>query len=684
MVSTTSSTTNNASTGSSIISALGTGSGIDTNKLADQLTEASKMAQAGRLTTKKTLLETQISDFGLLRSSLSKLETAAAALGSADTFNAKSLSIPDTKLLAMTKLDAKAAAGSYQLKVEQIAQSQSLSSGSFSSLTSPVGKGTLTLRLGEWNAGLTTFGVDSTKTGATITIDDTNNSLTGLRDAINKADIGVSASIVGDGGAYKLLLTANSGAKSEIEITATEDAGALGLASFNFNETTRSLTQQQEGLDSKIRVNGLLVSRESNQIKDVVEGLEFDLFEASLTETVSITIAEDKSIAEQTIRDFVTAYNTFKTEVEKLVGFDTELKDYGSLHRDPLAKNLMQGIRNVLSSSVPGLSDGFTSLSNLGIRTELDGSLKIIETEGNTGFRAAIDNNFDWVRDLFVPKTSSSVTNIDVTKFSAKSQPGNYEVVITQQPSKGMLTANDVALTFPIDTTGKDYQFKIKIDGAESALISLPDGKIYASGAELATELQSLINLDADIKAARATVSVSFSSNKLVFTSDAYGSSSKVEFSAIGADISDLGIALGAGTTGTNVGGTVNGEAAFGFGNVLLPALGSKAEGLSMTVQPGATSGTITFSRGFSGTMTSLVNDFLKTSGLIKERETSINKDIDKVEKDEEALDRRSDAYRARLMAQFQAMESIVRGLNSTGDFLDGILDRLPFTAKSG
>ncbi|MFC3115502.1 flagellar filament capping protein FliD [Cellvibrio fontiphilus] len=684
MVSTTSSTTNNASTGSSIISALGTGSGIDTNKLADQLTEASKMAQAGRLTTKKTLLETQISDFGLLRSSLSKLETAAAALGSADTFNAKSLSIPDTKLLAMTKLDAKAAAGSYQLKVEQIAQSQSLSSGSFSSLTSPVGKGTLTLRLGEWNAGLTTFGVDSTKTGATITIDDTNNSLTGLRDAINKADIGVSASIVGDGGAYKLLLTANSGAKSEIEITATEDAGALGLASFNFNETTRNLTQQQEGLDSKIRVNGLLVSRESNQIKDVVEGLEFDLFEASLTETVSITIAEDKSIAEQTIRDFVTAYNTFKTEVEKLVGFDTELKDYGSLHRDPLAKNLMQGIRNVLSSSVPGLSDGFTSLSNLGIRTELDGSLKIIETEGNTGFRAAIDNNFDWVRDLFVPKTSSSVTNIDVTKFSAKSQPGNYEVVITQQPSKGMLTANDVALTFPIDTTGKDYQFKIKIDGAESALISLPDGKIYASGAELATELQSLINLDADIKAARATVSVSFSSNKLVFTSDAYGSSSKVEFSAIGADISDLGIALGAGTTGTNVGGTVNGEAAFGFGNVLLPALGSKAEGLSMTVQPGATSGTITFSRGFSGTMTSLVNDFLKTSGLIKERETSINKDIDKVEKDEEALDRRSDAYRARLMAQFQAMESIVRGLNSTGDFLDGILDRLPFTAKSG
>src|SRR5690606_19015362 len=103
-------------------------------------------------------------------------------------------------------------------------------------------------------------------------------SLIGLRDAINKANFGVAASIVSDGGSYKLLLTSKSGAKNEIEITATEDPGALGLASFDFNETTRNLTQQQEGLDAKVRVNGLLVSRESNQIKDVVDGLEFDLF----------------------------------------------------------------------------------------------------------------------------------------------------------------------------------------------------------------------------------------------------------------------------------------------------------------------------------------------------------------------------------------------------------------------
>ncbi|WP_062060460.1 flagellar filament capping protein FliD [Cellvibrio sp. OA-2007] len=687
MVNGTSSTTNsNGATGSSIISALGTGSGIDTNKLADQLTEANNAVQSQRLTTKKTLLETQISDFGRLRSSLAKLETAAAKLGSADTFNAKSLSIPDTTLLAITKLDAAAVAGSYQLKVEQIAQPQSLSSGTFASMTDPIGKGTLTIRLGEWNAGVTAFTVDSSKTaGGTITIDDSNNSLTGLRDSINKGNLGVTASIISDGGGYKLLLTAKSGAKNEIEITATEDPASLGLASFNFNETTRNLIQQQEGRDAQVRVNGLLVSRESNQIKDVVGGLEFDLFASSLTETINVTINHDKATAEQTIRDFVTAYNTFKTEVEKLVGFDSELEAYGSLQRDPLAKSITQGLRNILSSSVAGLSGNFNALSSMGIRTKLDGSLEIIENkkdQENLDFRAAIDNHFDSVRDIFVPKTSSSSVNIDVNKYSAKSQPGTYDVVITQQPSKGKLTNDDV-IAFPFDTTGKDYSFTFSLNGVSTASISLPDGKTYTSGAQLAADFQSLINLDANLKAVKTTVAVSFEANKLVFTSDSYGSSSKVAFTAAGGDMSDLGIAVRGGVTGSDVGGTVGGVAAFGYGNILLPAIGSKAEGLSMIVQPGTTSGSITFSRGFSGSMTNLINEFLKSSGTIKERETNITKDIKNVTKAEADLTRRSEAYRARLMAQFQAMESIVRSLNSTGDFLDGILDRLPFTSKN-
>lgn len=101
-----------------------------------------------------------------------------------------------------------------------------------------------------------------------------------------------------------------------------------------------------------------------------------------------------------------------------------------------------------------------------------------------------------------------------------------------------------------------------------------------------------------------------------------------------------------------------------------------------MMITPGVTNATIGFSRGFAGQMDSLINDFLKNSGMIKGRETNLSKEIDKVDDDKEQLERRSEAYRLRLQSQFIAMESIVRSLNNTGSFLEGLVDRLPFTAK--
>jgi len=106
---------------------------------------------------------------------------------------------------------------------------------------------------------------------------------------------------------------------------------------------------------------------------------------------------------------------------------------------------------------------------------------------------------------------------------------------------------------------------------------------------------------------------------------------------------------------------------------------------LNFTVREGAAavgSSTFSFSRGFAGEMNKIIGDFLASSGPISSREASLRDQLDDVSDDREALDRRIEKYEERVSAQFFAMERIISSLNSTGSALDGILERLPFTAS--
>ncbi|WP_372836310.1 flagellar filament capping protein FliD, partial [Pontibacterium sp.] len=122
---------------------------------------------------------------------------------------------------------------------------------------------------------------------------------------------------------------------------------------------------------------------------------------------------------------------------------------------------------------------------------------------------------------------------------------------------------------------------------------------------------------------------------------------------------------------------------AFGAGNVLLPAVGSDPYGLTLIADPGSLgSSSFSFSRGLAGEMSLLIDSLLSNSGSIKIREDSINDQLEGIELDRESLDSRMVKVEARLLSQFLAMERIISSLNATSDSLDGILDRLPFTAQ--
>ncbi len=690
-----------------IIQSLGAGSGIDTPNLVKQLVEIERAAPQARIDSKTELAETRISDFGLLNSALSTLKDAAAVLTDPEALFSKSASFTESDALVPLELSTEVEPGSYSFNVSQIAKAHTMAFSGFSSPADAVGEGTLTFNFGTWlrdgNGDIDTgtpgaFTQNTDKESQTITIDATNNSLEGLRDAINAADMGVSANIIFDGTNYNLSIVAESGASNELEISVAESGGSptntdnndLSRFAFLQDKAGFEAADAQGGQNAMLSLNGIAIERSTNTIDDIVDGLKIDVLKTmDAADLVTITVTEDKAFAEQNIRDFVDAYNGFLEVIDPLFG-ESEQEDEdgevqvvtGSLANDALAKSLLTQIRNVIASSIPGLADSnFTAMTNIGIRTELDGTISINEED----FQRAFDDNFEDVQKLLAPSTATSNNDIFINSYNDKTLAGEYEVVVTQAPSAGLYEgAAFSGLTFPLDTTGKDYTFVFDVNGTNTAELTLATGT-YDSEAELATAIQSLINSDSLVASAGVSVAVSYNavSGGLDFTSSSYGASSNVSVLTSSADaIADLGLAVGAGTPGTTVAGTINGKAAFGSANVLLPALGEAGEGLALVVGGAGGSATVNFSRGFAGELERLLDSFMTSSGVIATRTETLEGNIESYEAEQERLERRISAYEERLLNQFIAMERILSSLSTSETFLDNLIESLPFTSS--
>lgn len=674
--------------GSNIISSLNAGSGIDTTSLVDGLVNAEKAPKEQLLTSRQTKLETQISAYGTLKSSLSTFQSAMTSLTDADTFKARAVSFPDSDIITPTELGANAQTGSFQIEVLEIAQTQSLASAAIDDADAALGAGELTFRFGSWDSYTAddpvTFTQNTEKDALTIELD-ADDSLNDLVSKINESDSGLQASIVVNNGQSQLLLTTASGVNNAVEITA--DAA---LSQFSFNETSSEMTQTQAAQDASLKVNGLEVTRETNEIDDVVQGLSLTLNKASEGDKVNFSISEDKSTGEQAIRDFVEAYNVLYETMQNLTGTSSDDEDQtvGALSSDGSAKSMISQLRQVLTGSVAGSDSNFNALTNLGIRTQVDGTLEIVSDD----FDAAIADNFDKVGELFAPNFAASNSAISVTSGSYvdKASSGTYDVEITTEPAKGYMygDAVDAGISFPLDTgVGDSYSFTVSLNGTESNSITLPNNKEYATANELATDLQSLINGDSNLKEANIKLDVAYSSadNRFEFTSRDFGSSSKINFTAASSSMNDLGVtdAL-VGVVGVDVAGTIDGVSGFGSGNVLLPKVDSDPYGLNLTVGVGSLgTSTFTFGRGLAGELSVLIDSFLTGDGGISTREETLNDQVDGIKDDKEDLDDRMLKLETRLTSQFQAMERILSSLTTTGSSLDGIVDRLPFTAKS-
>jgi flagellar hook-associated protein 2 len=515
------------------------------------------------------------------------------------------------------------------------------------------------------------FAQDGNQLSGSVVIDAGNNSLQGIRDAINKAGIGVTATIVSDGSAapnHLVLSSTKTGASSTIKIAvAGGDAALENLLNYD-PAGTQNLTQKTAAQSTKLDVNGIAVTSDTTAVNGAIQGVNLTI---GTTGAASLTIARDSGAIKSGVNAFVKAYNDLNNAVKNVSSYNADTKTGGPLLGDVTTQSIQAQVRKALSTPITGLSGNVTTLSQLGISFQKDGSLTL--DSGKLG--TAISNNFDDIGRLFaaIGKTSDSLVNFSAS--SDKTKPGSYGLNVTTLATQASFTS-DAALA-PTTTIAAGTTWAVKLNDTASsstshnATITVPAGDYTASA--LASLLQSSINAVPSFVTNGDTVSVDVDGNgKLVVQTSRYGSVTNISLAGLsGTALSDV---FGAGTEvdGVDVAGTIGGTAVTGSGQFLTGATGSDADGLKVEITGGSTGdrGTISFSQGYAYQLSKLAGTFLGSAGFLQGRTDGLNRSIKDINKQKDDFSARLTDIEARYRAQYTALDTSIASLNSTSSFL--------------
>lgn len=667
-----------------MISAPGIGSGLDVNGIVGQLMAAERLPLAA-LAKQEAAYNQKLSAFGQVRSALASFQTAMQGLSNGSKFQALSATSSDTKVLTASA-SGKATAGSYQIEVQQLAQQQKLSSAGFTSPDSVIGSGTLTIQFGTYDGGLNTFTANAAKATQSLTIDPANNTLGGIRDAINSAKAGVTATIVNDGSASgnRLVLTStDSGAANSLKISVSDSDGnnldSSGLSALAYDPTVgatpnsgKNLGQVAAASNALLTIDGIAVSKSGNIISDAITGVSLTLAQTNVGQSLSLNVSRDTKTITDAVQSFVTAYNSASGTLKNLTAFNGVGARNGILLGDSTARGIQVQMRNMLNTSVDS-GGALTTLSQIGVSFNRDGTLELDNTKLNT----AIDSNFDGISALFAKAAKATDSLVSLSTSTSKTQPGNYAVNVSQLATRGDTVGSQAAsLTV---TAGSNDQLDLTVDG--KAISITLGAATYASADALAAEIQSKIN---GATGSAGGVLVSQSGGVLSVLSARYGSTSQAAVTG-GNGLASLLGAAPVTTNGADVAGTINGTTATGNGQTLTSAAGNASEGLGLRINGGVlgSRGNVTYSTGYAYQIDQYLKTVLGDEGSLKARTSGIDSSIKNIDQRQLQMESRLAQIEKRYRAQFTALDSMLSSMNSTSSFLTQQLNNLPGSSSN-
>ncbi len=499
--------------------------GVTTGLQTDNLIKAIIARDSGgveRLQGRQALNTKRSAALASMRSGMTNITLSMARLF--DSFANRAVTSTDSTGTFATATATGAASGSYEVKVASVATKGQLGPTMVDGLPT-------SLAMADPNTAITsgtgTFTVTGTD-GQAKTFELTNNSLNGLRDAINGSGAGVTATIVntGKGGnQHQLVLTAK-----DTGTGATN--GVVSLRASGFTSTAASLGDLAGGLsstsagtakDAVFSINGIEMTRKSNVVTDAVDGVTFTLKKGDTTNATTLTVGQDKANATAAMQDVIAKFNavlkTYK-DAAAVSKTDTGVTNQGPLTSDAVARSVINDLRGVLRGNPDGLPESapFKSAADLGIKTNADGTLSL----DTTVFQAALDKDPVAVKNVFAFSGSSTNGAVSFASGSPKTATGAVDFAITSgvggaltgSLTVGGTTYADLSVTNGILTgpAGTPLEgLKLNVTGPGAGALTLTRGV----GQKLQDLVTSLTSYSGTIETTRTSIEAQ---NKILTT----------------------------------------------------------------------------------------------------------------------------------------------------------------------
>jgi flagellar hook-associated protein 2 len=332
-------------------------SSIDVASIVSSLVANKRAAPDKRIAAQRSEATTQLSALGTFTSALNAIKNAAATLADGSAFAATKATSSDDTAVTVTA-DKTAKPTSYHIDVITLAAAQKTVSGAYSDSTTPAGTGTMTIQTSKGTMHLDVSGA--------------NSSLQAIRDSINKAsdNPGVSATIVtGTDGAHLVLSSKGTGTANAYSVSVSGGDGKLGALAFDPAVDTAATRAQ----DAVFDVDGIRATSTGNTVPGAIDGLTLSLEKTGGNDVI---VSRDTSAVTGAAKSLVTAYNNFVTTYKTLTKYDQTTNEVGALIGDATVTSIKGQLSALLGARTHG-NGGLSSLSDVGIRFQVDGTLSL-------------------------------------------------------------------------------------------------------------------------------------------------------------------------------------------------------------------------------------------------------------------------------------------------------------------